>query len=220
MSTATKQNRDIKSLQPIAQQAAKLFLNECKKQGIDIFVTEYHRSQERQNYLYEQGRSRPGQIVTWTRNSNHTSGYAWDIAVSPPRDLYDFNIIAKAGKVAKGLGIEWGGNWPDTRDTPHFQVDKNWKTPKAVDEEYKRAVTKLSQELDINMAAWYPEPNPKNLVALVQKIGRKLYGINDYKFIITRMKQDGIISNELLWLEHEYSVGNIKSLIKKVAARL
>lgn len=129
MSNVTTANRDIKSLQPLAQQAAQLFLDTCKARGIDIFVTEYHRSQERQNYLYEQGRSRPGKIVTWTRSSNHTSGYAWDIAVNPPHDLYDSKIIAKAGAVAAELGIEWGGIWKE-KDTPHFQIDKGWKDPK------------------------------------------------------------------------------------------
>ena len=111
MSNITKANRDIKSLQPLAQQAAQLFLDECKKRGINIFVTEYQRAQERQDYLYCQGRTvsqcinagipksfaekycRAGQQVTWTRNSNHTSGYAWDIAVNPPHDLYDTSII-------------------------------------------------------------------------------------------------------------------------------
>lgn len=133
MSNVTTANRDIKSLQPLAQKAAQLFLDTCKARGIDIFVTEYHRSQERQNYLYEQGRSRPGQIVTWTRSSNHTSGYAWDIACNKPHALYDAKIIARAGAVAKELGIEWGGNWKE-QDTPHFQIDKNWKAP---EEEHK-----------------------------------------------------------------------------------
>ena len=73
MNNVTTANRDIKSLQPLAQQAAQLFLDTCKARGIDIFVTEYHRSQARQDWLYEQGRSRPGKVVTWTRSSNHTS---------------------------------------------------------------------------------------------------------------------------------------------------
>lgn len=140
--SVTKANRDIKSLQPIAQKACKLFLDTCKERNIPIFITETHRSQERQNYLYEQGRTRPGQIVTWTRSSNHTGGYAWDIAVNPPHDLYDAKIIAKAGAVAKELGIEWGGTWKE-KDTPHFQVDKNWKEPKGA---YK--VEKVKIELN------------------------------------------------------------------------
>ena len=32
--SVTKANRDIKSLQPIAQKACELFLNECKKKNI------------------------------------------------------------------------------------------------------------------------------------------------------------------------------------------
>lgn len=85
---------------------------------------------------------------------------------------------------------------------------------------YKEAVTKLAQEFDINDTSWYPEPNPKNVTALVQKIGRKWYQTNEYKFIIQRMYQDKIISNTELWLAHEYNTGHIKSLIKKIAARL
>lgn len=151
MSNVTTANRDIKSLQPIAQQAAQLFLDTCKAKGIYIFVTEYHRSQARQNYLYEQGRSRPGDIVTWTKSSNHTSGYAWDIACSPPNDLYDFSIIAKAGAIAKELGIEWGGNWPDTRDTPHFQITQNWEMPKEEHkvEKQKIKLNGLIKEVDV-----------------------------------------------------------------------
>lgn len=121
-------NRDIKSLQPIAQEACNLFLSECKKQGVPIFITETHRSQQRQAYLYEQGRTRPGNKVTWTLKSNHTPGFAWDIAVSPPNKLYDASIIAKAGAIAGKLGIEWGGTWK-TKDTPHFQINNSWKAP-------------------------------------------------------------------------------------------
>lgn len=124
--SVTKANRDIKSLQPLAQKACELFLNTCKERNIPVFITEAHRSQERQNYLYEQGRSRPGKIVTWTKTSNHTGGYAWDIAVNPPHDLYDSKIIAKAGAVAAELGIEWGGTWKE-KDIPHFQINKDWK---------------------------------------------------------------------------------------------
>lgn len=123
--------RDIKQLNPLAQQACNLFLAECKKQGANIFITETYRSQARQNWLYEQGRTRKGQVVTWTRNSNHTGRMAWDIAVSPPSKLYDRNIITKAGRIADKLGIEWGGNWK-TPDMPHFQINSNWKMPKGV----------------------------------------------------------------------------------------
>ena len=81
--------RDINELHIVAQAACRLFLAECEKVGVKIFITETYRPQARQNYLYEQGRTGPGQVVKWTKNSNHMGRLAWDIAVSPPANLYD-----------------------------------------------------------------------------------------------------------------------------------
>lgn len=124
--------RDINALKPVAQQACKLFLEECKANGINVFVTQTLRDAEYQNSLYQQGRTTSGKIVTnadgYKNKSNHQSGMAWDIAVNPPLDLYDENVLRKAGKIAKKLGIEWGGDWKFS-DFPHFQVDNNWKPP-------------------------------------------------------------------------------------------
>ena len=129
----TKTCRDIKELNPVAQQACTLFLAECKDAGLDIFITETYRSQARQNYLYEQGRTHDLHLpkVTWTRNSNHTGRMAWDIAVNPPKSLYDGATLNKAGAIARQLGITWGGDWdPSNMDKPHFEVKANWKAPK------------------------------------------------------------------------------------------
>ncbi|WP_324730282.1 M15 family metallopeptidase [Lysinibacillus fusiformis] len=132
MSTSVTQTcRDLSELTPAAQTACRLLFQECFKAGIvDIFITETYRSQARQNYLYEQGRTRPGQVVTWTRNSNHTSRRAWDIAVAPPRNLYDISTLSKVGAIAKKLGIEWGGYWEAGKyDAPHFEIPTTWKMP-------------------------------------------------------------------------------------------
>lgn len=174
--SVTKANRDIKSLQPIAQKACELFLNECKKRNIPIFITETHRSQARQDYLYEQGRTRPGQIVTWTRSSNHTGGYAWDIAVNPPHELYDAKIIAKAGKVAKELGIEWGGTWKE-QDTPHFQVDKNWKAPTTepqVPEWQMNSVHSVCDRFKLDKNYWLPRADKPITVGEMMGLLNKL----------------------------------------------
>ena len=60
----TKPCRDLNKLSAKGKIACELFLAECKKQGLNVLVTETYRSQERQSYLYEQGRTRPGIIVT------------------------------------------------------------------------------------------------------------------------------------------------------------
>ena len=128
--SVTTADRSITSLHPAAQKACRLFLDECKKSGLDVFLTETYRSKERQKWLYAQGRTRfPGPIVTWTLNSNHMSRLAWDIAVNPPKDLYDAATLNKAGAIARRLGIEWGGDWKGTIDRPHFRVSTNWTAP-------------------------------------------------------------------------------------------
>jgi len=123
--------RDLGELLPVAQTACRLLFQQCYKEGIqNIFITETYRSQARQNYLYEQGRTRPGKIVTWTLKSNHTSRLAWDIAVAPPKTLYDVDTLTKVGAIARKLGITWGGDWARRIDRPHFEVKRNWKMPR------------------------------------------------------------------------------------------
>ncbi|MEC1177202.1 M15 family metallopeptidase [Metasolibacillus meyeri] len=123
-------NRNITELLPIGQTACRLLFQECYKSGIrNVFVTETYRSQARQNYLYAQGRTRPGPIVTWTLSSHHQSRLAWDIAVGPPNVLYDASILNKVGAIARKLNITWGGDWVGSVDRVHFQIESTWKIP-------------------------------------------------------------------------------------------
>ena len=127
--SVTKMVRDISALSPEAQKACNLFMAECKKRGLNVLITETYRSQERQNYLYQQGRTRPGKVVTWTKKSRHTSRRAWDICKNKKGEEYSDESFFKAcGEVAKKYGITWGGTWktPNT-DTPHFEVSENWE---------------------------------------------------------------------------------------------
>lgn len=123
--------RDLSELTKVAETACRLLFQECYKAGVNnIFITETYRSPNRQKYLYEQGRTRPGQIVTWTLNSNHASRLAWDIAVGPPQALYDISTLNKVGAIAHKLGITWGGYWLKNIDRPHFEIKSNWTMPK------------------------------------------------------------------------------------------
>lgn len=49
--------------------------------GHDVQMVEGFRPQQRQDYLYEQGRTTPGAVVTWTRSSRHTLGLAADLQI-------------------------------------------------------------------------------------------------------------------------------------------
>ena len=130
MSDITTACRDINELTPAAQQACKLFLERCAEKGLKVRITETYRSQERQNYLYEQGRTRPGNKVTWTKNSRHTSRRAWDICQNiKGKEYADSGFFKACGQIAKELDITWGGTWKQA-DTPHFEIDTNWTEQK------------------------------------------------------------------------------------------
>ena len=131
----TETCRDISALTDKAQEACRLFLVECQKCGLKVRITETYRSQERQNYLYEQGRTRSGKIVTWTHKSRHTSRRAWDICQNiKGREYSDSAFFKSCGDVAKKLNITWGGIWK-TPDTPHFEISENWKKPNIKEDE-------------------------------------------------------------------------------------
>ena len=82
---------------------------EVSRKYPNAVVFEARRSQERQKYLYAQGREKPyekNRIVTWTMDSKHLSGDAVDIVfmndwklerIWPYKDLID---------MAKNYGIE------------------------------------------------------------------------------------------------------------------
>lgn len=142
MTPVTQTCRDVSELAPNAQLAIRAFFYECSKAGINVFVTETYRSQARQDYIFEQGRTRlydsKGEklkVVTWTKSSRHTSRLAWDIAhaTTNPKDLYNLGVLTKAGAIARKLGITWGGDWRGNIDRPHFEINAKWTLPKTYD---------------------------------------------------------------------------------------
>ena len=99
------------------------FKNLMKAMGIDFILTCTRRTQEEQDALYAQGRSTPGRIVTWTRNSRHISGEAFDIAILKNGKItWAIEDYAEAGKVGELCGLVWGGRWKKP-DAAHFQLN-------------------------------------------------------------------------------------------------
>lgn len=93
---------------------------------VDFTVLEGVRTKSRQKELVAAGASQ-------TMNSRHLTGHAVDLgawvtgAVRWDWPLY--HKIADAMKQAaaeKGTPIEWGGDWSNFRDGPHFQLP--WDT--------------------------------------------------------------------------------------------
>lgn len=98
------------------------------------------RTLAEQKKLYAQGRTTPGNIVTWTLKSRHLPaadgfGHAVDLVPYPVdwNDLSKFDAMAKAMfAAAKELGIQirWGADWDadgkprekGESDSPHFEL--------------------------------------------------------------------------------------------------
>lgn len=127
----TGQCRNIKELNPLAQVLLNLAIRNIKAQGINPLIVETYRSQERQNYLYAQGRTRnlKSPKITWTLNSIHTLRNAVDIvpqrlinkkmtAIWNARDKETLELI----KIMTQYGFEAGANWNKNTDSPHFQI--------------------------------------------------------------------------------------------------
>lgn len=148
--------KDITALLPNAQTACNLFLAKCAEQGLKVRITETYRSQARQNELYAQGRTKPGNIVTWTKSSRHTSRRAWDICQDIKGKEYDTStgFFDKCGVIAESLGITWGGKW-STPDKPHFEVSEYWQKPKSIIEEeremeeLRRQIKELTKQVEL-----------------------------------------------------------------------
>ena len=87
--------------------------------GHDVTVVESVRSQERQDLLFEQGRSRPGQVVTWTRDSAHTRGEAVDVVIDGRWD--NAEGFARLQRIAREEGLRTLG----MDDPGHLELLRN-----------------------------------------------------------------------------------------------
>ena len=114
------------------------------KSPVDFMVLEGVRTKQRQLSLYAQGRTKPGDIVTWVKTSNHFVnpktgfGHAVDLVPFPvdwegPVRFPKFDAISAAMFAAAAelnTPIRWGADWdqdgnPRERgetDSPHFEL--------------------------------------------------------------------------------------------------
>lgn len=114
--------------------------------NVAIRVVQGFRTWEEQDALYQQGRTRPGKIVTNARagSSYHNFGLAidfallydkngdgryeelsWDTVKDFDRDGFpDWNEVVASFEAA---GWEWGGRWRTFKDLPHCQKTFGYK---------------------------------------------------------------------------------------------
>lgn len=110
-------------------------------QIMDFSVIQARRTQAEQDALYAQGRTVPGPIVTWTRNSNHLpnqNGFAEACDCAPyPYDpkaerlFWMLQGILMAAAVVEDVKIRSGADFNEnhiygddrTIDLPHIELD-------------------------------------------------------------------------------------------------
>lgn len=120
----------IDSLKPKVRKLAYELISECEKEGIEIKIVQTLRSIRKQNDLYAQGRTKPGNIVTNAKGgySFHNFGVAFDVCpvVNKKLEWNDKKLFKKIGAIGISLGLEWGGAWKTFKDLPHFQYRANY----------------------------------------------------------------------------------------------
>lgn len=138
---------DRSKLHPQLNYKLGILLKKCSKKGIFLIITEGFRSREEQDKLYAKGRTAPGNIVTNAKGSSYSSQHQWGIAFDIAMnydidgdgkvtdDTWNSKGFQKVAKIAKSIGLGWGGDWKFV-DTPHFYLKKWGSTTAKLKQQY------------------------------------------------------------------------------------
>jgi hypothetical protein len=122
-------SRDINDLRPDVAANVRIGVKALSDMGFPVGFSSTYRNDEQQAYLYEQGRTRPGQIVTNSRVTTfHGARLAFDVFQNVKGKEWSDNAFwTAASAVFKGLGFSWGYDWATFKEKPHFQWDNHGK---------------------------------------------------------------------------------------------
>lgn len=133
---SAKPNRDLALLYPPFRERLERGLAIAHSRGLMAYPFECFRNPARQAWLYAQGRTRPGMIVTRAKpgNSWHEYGVATDLVFdgsAQPGTQWDWDgdyigekkgDYQKLGPIMQAQGLEWfGAVGSDFFEMPHFQ---------------------------------------------------------------------------------------------------
>ena len=196
--------RDITQLHPKLQEKWKTLVKKCAEQGISIKYSECLRTVAEQDALYAKGRTdKSSCIVTNARGSSYSSQHQWGIAV----DFYlDMDIdgdgkksddafndskhhFEKVGKIAKSIGLGWGGDWTSIKDTPHLylpqwgstttRLKSQYQTPEKFFKTWKKTDTKV---------VTFEKPSTTWVKEVQEILGTKVDGIAGTKTLAKTIK--------------------------------
>lgn len=209
-------SRNVKDLHPDLQVKLNQLILECNKAGLKIGISECLRTVAEQNALYEQGRTKPGSIVTNAKGTSYSSMHQWGVAFDFYRNdgkgaYVDYDgFFTKVGKIGQKLGLEWGGSWKSIKDKPHFQLPtwgsttaglkKIYKTPENFMKTWKKETIAVLK--DSNMSVL--KQNIKVVQNYVGTTQDGVWGKNSKSCMIKKlqsligMKQTGKLSDDFI----------------------
>ena len=90
-------------LDPLFRAPLQRVIARLEKEGHSVEVVETVRSQARQDALFAQGRTLPGPVVTWTRDSSHRVGRAADLRIDG--GTADARTLQRLAQIAAEEGL-------------------------------------------------------------------------------------------------------------------
>lgn len=120
-----KNSRSLADLRADVRANVETLLEMCAEQGLSVLITQTVRDDEYQAYLYAQGRTRPGAVITNSKTTTfHGKGLAIDFCQNLKGHEYDDGaFFQNVAILAKAIGFSWGGDWASFPDFPHLQWD-------------------------------------------------------------------------------------------------
>ncbi|MCL1842187.1 MAG: M15 family metallopeptidase [Defluviitaleaceae bacterium] len=120
------ESRNIDDLHPAVARGCRELIRRMGQKGFSaVGISATFRDNAMQNYLFAQGRTTPGSIVTNARGGQswHNWRLAFDIFQNiRGQEWNNTRFFETAGEIWEEMGGEWGGRWVTLRDMPHFQM--------------------------------------------------------------------------------------------------
>ncbi|MCL2611273.1 MAG: M15 family metallopeptidase [Defluviitaleaceae bacterium] len=159
-------SREIKELHSILQRGYAELVRRMKEKGFGYMGTSStYRCHNYQNYLYAQGRTAPGNIVTYAKGgeSIHNFRLAFDIYQNIRGKEYEEIFLNTAGKIWTEMGGTWGGNWTGFIDKPHFEYTGGLTLRQLQIGQRLANDAKMPWEREVVIVKPKPEPDPKEV---------------------------------------------------------
>lgn len=118
-------SRELSLLRDDVEQNVRRWMGLCAVEGLPVLITQTVRDDEYQAYLYEQGRSRPGSIVTNSKRTTfHGAGLAVDFCKNVKGQEYsDAAFFDRVIEIAREVGFSSGADWKSFPEKCHLQWD-------------------------------------------------------------------------------------------------